>query len=115
MQAADDTTDDTFPAESFANWLFGEVDGALDPTFPPVLRSVTAADLTAQSVAAVLALAFDRGQPAQTRVAAIDSMWERYEAAQAARFSPERVDALNQIMGDVIASFNALQVRKVSA
>lgn len=109
-----------FPAEGFADWLTVACSGAGDVLLPPRMDTVTAADLGAQSPAALVGLTFDGGQPAQTRIAAIEALRAAFDAARAADEArmladlrcPERRAALDAVMGDVIQQFNALKVRK---
>jgi hypothetical protein len=109
----------SFPAEEFTDWLGAACMSVADPLLVPQLREVTAADFAAQSPAAILAVAMDEGQTDRARLAALGALRIGFDKAmaeaEAYRNSPERQDALAAIMGDVIAKFNALQVRKVAA
>lgn len=63
----------TADVSGFSDWLYGECDGVERVQLREVIRDVTAEDFTGAHAEA-LAVAMDPGQPALTRVAALDSL-----------------------------------------
>lgn len=64
----------TFDVESFTDYLFGDCDGCSPVQLRVQLRDVTEADFDGEPTCDVLAIACDPGQPAATRLAALDAL-----------------------------------------
>lgn len=64
----------SFDVEGFTDYLFGDCDGCAPVELRRQLVDVTAADFEGEPTPEVLAIACDPGQPAATRLAALDSL-----------------------------------------
>ena len=73
----------TADVSGFSDWLYGECDGVPAVQLREVIRDVTAEDFR-NSTREALAVAMDVGQPAATRIAALDSLIEGHAAWVAA-------------------------------
>ena len=69
---------ETFDADTFTDWLAGECFGCQPEPMAPSLDHCTAEDFTHLSVPALLAIAFDQGQMARTRCAALEAIDDRF-------------------------------------
>lgn len=64
--------------DAFSEWLGGHCYQKAITRIVMHLRDVTPEDLTTWDVPMILSLALDRGQPAQTRLSALDALTTKY-------------------------------------
>jgi len=82
----------TLPIAALADWMDDQCAGVGHVALVPQLRCITSADLTAQTVPGLLAVAFDEGQPNRARLAALDAILAKFNTPPAIP-SPEELQA----------------------
>jgi hypothetical protein len=92
MQTNDDDGLSSLPIGALADWMNEECAGVAHVALVPQLRCITSADLTAQTVPGLLAVAFDEGQTSRARLAALDAILAKFNTP-AAIPSPEELQA----------------------
>lgn len=89
----------TFDVDSFADYLFGDCDNCHPVQLREQMHNVTETDFDRWHTSDVLAVACDPGQPAKTRIAALDALIsanERFRAVQREQYR-QRQQALSMV------------------